>query len=98
MRKPITEPEAWQEEYGGAALPKVSLIQYRILEYLAKGWPSKQIAAALGMTESAVNHQKEKLRDKFNVTNSPALVFATWEYLRKIKAQQAAITKSKRPK
>jgi len=90
------DPERCAEDYEREAPPKVTLVQYRILEFLAKGWPSKQIAAALGMSESAVNHQKEKLRDKFNVTNGPALVFATWQYLRKVKAPKADLSRPKR--
>jgi DNA-binding CsgD family transcriptional regulator len=98
VRKPIIDAEFQDHEVGAVGLPNVTLVQYRILEYLAKGWASKQIAGALGVSESSVNHQKEKLRDKFNVTNSPALVFATWEYLRKVKAPVEDSSSRKRSK
>jgi len=61
--------------------PILTPSQYDILRC-----PTRDLTAThLGMTDSAVNHQIEKLKDKFHVRKASALCYAAWEYLRAVK-------------
>ncbi|MFN2317255.1 MAG: response regulator transcription factor [Gemmatimonadales bacterium] len=54
--------------------PLLTERQLAVLQLLARGLPQKQAAAALGIGEVTLHHHLSKVRGRFGVPNTPALV------------------------
>ena len=80
--KPFTEKQilatlqlvATSESENNASVPEPSPREKEILQWLAKGNTSKQIAASLNLSEHTVQTHRKNLMNRYNTTSSSELV------------------------
>ncbi len=65
----IPQPSGKGASYREPHVRPLTARENRLMEYMAEGLPYKQIAARIGVSESAVHHMRSRIFKKLDVTN-----------------------------